>query len=326
MKKNFKTLLASTLAAVMVLGAVGVAPGLSASVRNHVIGEDFTIPVPTAPGTTVARNARAVVDVSNAREGYIMVSILDESIERVMVLIYGPPREEGAARVRYQYTISVRGEDEWAVLPLTEGNGDYHIIVGRVVEGGRIASLIQIPQLTVNMVNEFAPFLHPSYVVNFNENSDVVEKAAYLTRNSRTVLQSVRAIYNFVIENIEYDHDWADEVIAGRQGRHIVDIDAVLYNRRGVCSDYSALIAAMFRSIGIPTRVNEGWVDNVPGNTRPVFHAWIEIFIPGRGWVGVVEFDGNNWGLLDPTFSSTGGAAARRIITNTANYRFTHRF
>ena len=37
-----------------------------------------------------------------------------------------------------------------------------------------------------------------------------------------------------------------------------------------------------------------------------VYHAWISTYIKDKGWVnGIIEFDGNDWKLMDPTFAST---------------------
>ena len=81
------------------------------------------------------------------------------------------------------------------------------------------------------------------------------------------------------------------------------DIDAVLAEKKGICFDYAALMAAMLRSQGVPTKL-------VTGYTGSSYHAWISTYSEETGWVeGVIFFDGTTWKLMDPTFASSGGSS-----------------
>jgi transglutaminase-like putative cysteine protease len=54
----------------------------------------------------------------------------------------------------------------------------------------------------------------------------------------------------------------------------------------------------MLRALSIPARLNIGY----SGEVR---HAWVDVYIESIGWVEkAVEFKGNEWKLLDPTFSA----------------------
>ena len=60
-------------------------------------------------------------------------------------------------------------------------------------------------------------------------------------------------------------------------------------------------MAAMLRSQNIPCKL-------VVGFAGEVYHAWISVWSPGKGWVeGAIYFDGTDWQLMDPTFASTTG-------------------
>ena len=55
----------------------------------------------------------------------------------------------------------------------------------------------------------------------------------------------------------------------------------------------------MLRSQRMPTRLEVGYMGDV-------YHAWISIYTKETGWVnGIIEFDGKNWELMDPTFASS---------------------
>jgi transglutaminase-like putative cysteine protease len=91
-----------------------------------------------------------------------------------------------------------------------------------------------------------------------------------------------------------------------QQGMHagyVPDVDAVLASGKGICFDFAALMTAMLRSLGIPTRLVVGFVGDVK-------HAWIDVYSDTDGWINsIIHFDGNTWNLMDPTFSATGNKA-----------------
>ena len=56
----------------------------------------------------------------------------------------------------------------------------------------------------------------------------------------------------------------------------------------------------MLRSLGIPTKLTIGY-------SASVRHAWVDVYIESEGWIEhAVEFNGNEWRYMDPTFASTG--------------------
>ena len=89
-----------------------------------------------------------------------------------------------------------------------------------------------------------------------------------------------------------------------------------LYSKKGICFDYSAVMAAMLRSQGIPCKL-------VIGYAGKIYHAWIDVYIQGVGWVkNAIYFDGKNWTLMDPTFVSTGkgSSSIMKYVTTSSNY------
>lgn len=66
--------------------------------------------------------------------------------------------------------------------------------------------------------------------------------------------------------------------------------------RRGVCQDYAHLMIALCRSMGLPARYVSGYhfVGDLQGGSadfEQASHAWVEVHIPGTGWLG---FDPTN--------------------------------
>jgi transglutaminase-like putative cysteine protease len=72
-------------------------------------------------------------------------------------------------------------------------------------------------------------------------------------------------------------------------------IDEALERREGVCQDFSHIMIALVRRLGIPCRYVSGYLHHRPKDhvrsTESATHAWIDVFLPHLGWVG---FDPTN--------------------------------
>ncbi|MCL2366011.1 MAG: transglutaminase-like domain-containing protein [Oscillospiraceae bacterium] len=267
----------------------------------------FTIPIPSASGSQHNTNQRAAIDFSNSADGYVMARVTRNTSTQIRVTITGPDN------VLYQYRLN--GSGTWEVFPLSAGNGRYVISVLEQIEGTRFA-VLNTSTITVNLRDEFAPFLRPNQFVNFSKDSAVTKKAAELAGNITGVYARVEAIYNFVIKNITYDRTFAREVQNGMHSGYVPNVDTVLANKKGICFDYASLMTAMLRSLGIPTRL-------VIGYAGEQYHAWIDVFSEADGWINnIIHFDGRSWNLMDPTFAATGNQSAdvMRFIGDGKNY------
>ena len=142
-----------------------------------------------------------------------------------------------------------------------------------------------------------------------------MELAAELCETAASDLDCVSLIYNYLIENISYDYDKADQITSGALSTYIADIDGALNSGKGICLDYAALMTCMLRSQRIPTRMEVGYASSA-------YHAWISTYITDIGWVnGIVEFDGSSWSLMDPTFAaSSSEEELREFIGDGSNY------
>ncbi|WP_158749124.1 transglutaminase family protein [Acidobacterium sp. S8] len=72
-------------------------------------------------------------------------------------------------------------------------------------------------------------------------------------------------------------------------------IDEALESRAGVCQDFSHIMIALVRHLGIPCRYVSGYLYHRPTDhvrsTASATHAWVDAFLPRLGWVG---FDPTN--------------------------------
>lgn len=67
-------------------------------------------------------------------------------------------------------------------------------------------------------------------------------------------------------------------------------IDDALGDRAGVCQDFTHILLALLRPMGIPARYVSGYLAPGSGSdptAAVATHAWVEAFLPGVGWVGL---------------------------------------
>lgn len=258
--------------------------------------------IPTSPKIRVYSNNKVEVDASNSNDGYIAVTY-SGSNPKIKVQI---TRSGGTT-----YTYDLNARNTFEVFPFTEGNGSYTIKVYENVSGTSYAQAFS-QTIDVALKNEFSPFLYANQYVNFRADSQVVQLASQLVGGMTDELQIVDTVYNYVVNNLTYDYVKANTVQSG----YLPDPDKILAVKTGICFDYAAVMSAMLRSQGIPTKLVVGYTGNQ-------YHAWIDVYVKEVGWVAsAIYFDGQNWNLMDPTFASTGQSSQSVIsyITNPANY------
>ena len=84
--------------------------------------------------------------------------------------------------------------------------------------------------------------------------------------------EKAHAIYNWIIDNFEYDYDYSAFI-------QYFDIRKTLRTHKGVCYDFSNLFAALCRSQNIPCYV----VDGISYETG-VQHTWNRVYYNGSWW------------------------------------------
>lgn len=265
-----------------------------------------TVIYPTvASGEQVKENSNCVIDYSNAGDGYVMAKF-KKALGPTLKCVVTTGNQ--ALNDGYKYTLSL---NKFQVIPLTEGNANYHIYMLYEV-GGRYATELTLT-LNVKLSDQFGPYLRPNQFVNYNKNTKVVKKAASITKKCKTDLAKVKKVYNYVIKNYKYDKKLAASVKPG----YTPNLNKVYAKRKGICFDYAAVMTAMLRSQGVPTKLVVGYTGNA-------YHAWINVYSKKKGRISkMIYFNGRNWKLMDPTFASTSKSSKSimKYIGNGKNYK-----
>lgn len=258
-----------------------------------------TLNAPSAPGTTTQGNDVVTIDTSNSGEGYFYTTYTGSN-PKVKLQLTGPDS------VTYTYNI----KNGNTCLPLSAGDGSYTIAVYENISDNQYSTAYS-GSFSVTLSNSFGPYLYPNQYVNFSASSNAVKLANDIATKSNSDIETVCSVYHYVTDNIVYDKDEAATVAYD----YLPDVDEVLQTEKGICFDYAALMAAMLRSQGIPTRLHVGYAGDA-------YHAWINVYIEDVGWIDhIIEFDGRDWSLMDPTFAANKDSkATQEFIGDGNNY------
>ena len=114
-------------------------------------------------------------------------------------------------------------------------------------------------------------------------------KAASMVAGRRSPYEKARAIYDYIIANIQdMEHP---EMPA--ESSH-VDVAATLKSQRGTAVDMAATFVALCRAAGIPARNVVGF--KLPQRVRQGVlsgqHGWAEFWVEGTGWIPVDPAEG----------------------------------
>lgn len=315
MRKRLRMVVATAGLAVTVMTGCASAENAPAGTTETVVVsiEESEVPLyakpagslvrtPQASGSSVHENGKVTLDVSNTDQGYCMIKY-NGSVGRIKVQI---------TKGSVVYTYDLNARDSYETFPLSEGDGTYSIKVFENISANQYSQAFS-QDVNATMANAFIPFLYPNQYVNFSAESAAVQTGAQVAAGAADQIGVVTAVYNYVVDNLNYDTAKASSVASG----YLPNVDQVLASKSGICFDYAALMTAMLRSQDIPTKLVVGYTGNV-------YHAWINVYIENQGWIdNFIYFDGQNWKLMDPTFASTGkqSDAVKQYIGDGSNYQ-----
>jgi hypothetical protein len=119
---------------------------------------------------------------------------------------------------------------------------------------------------------------------------DYIKQEANLLKEDReTLLDIVRANYEYINEKLEYDQEKATS-----ENTRIGAKEALM-GGPSVCMEYADVMISLLRTQGIPSRAAIGYANlrETSPSTEQIRHQWVQIWVPDYGWLSV-----------DPTFES----------------------
>lgn len=136
---------------------------------------------------------------------------------------------------------------------------------------------------TVTRSSELSLYLQDEEYIACS-NPTMISLAQSLTAGAASDYEKAQLIFDYVNTAMTYDES---DVYAGQGSL------SALFNLRGVCTDFSALMVALLRAAKIPARIVGGYLfkelseieDFQIFSGTNLAHAWVEFYQEGFGWV-----------------------------------------
>lgn len=260
------------------------------------------VPMPSSPGTQIAKAANGSVDYSNAKYGYISAC-------------YTGDRGKCKLRIEangetYDHDLDPNGKTEY--YPLSMGSGTYKVTLFERIEGTTYSVVLR-QEFRADIENSLSPFMYPNRYVSYSKGTASTYKAAEVCAGKSGTIEKISAIFVWITDNISYDYELQATVKSG----YVPNPDTTIAKKKGICFDYASLMAAMLRSQGIPSRLVIGYA------SPDIYHAWNEVYTKETGWITPkLLLKNNGYNLMDATFYA-GTSDKKKIsdyISNTGNY------
>ncbi|MDR2903132.1 MAG: transglutaminase-like domain-containing protein [Clostridiales bacterium] len=222
-------------------------------------------------------------DVSNTAKGLLYVTYDGALAKKIKLTI----NLKGSNNT-YDYDVKTNAKFS---VPLQLGNGEYTVRLLENITGTSYRVLDQKTfAVTVQVPNDM--FLSASPIVNFTADMTAIKEYEKIVSGDESARTSV--VYERVVNDYTYDDDKAAAITAGKIVGYTPVIDDIYMAKKGICYDYSAMMAGVLRDQGVPTKLVMGFSSEIKG-----YHAWNEIFIGGK------------WVVVDTTYDSAYANAGR---------------
>ncbi len=129
-------------------------------------------------------------------------------------------------------------------------------------------------------------FLYPgdmdSFLSNYTHTSftgfflPIITNQKLLTLNEP--LQTVTNLIGFIASNFSYERKEKDIEY---------DAEKIFSANSGSCKELSIMLIEMLRTVGLAARFVSGYAYSSILGEGHELHAWVEVFFPGAGWIGI---------------------------------------
>lgn len=131
----------------------------------------------------------------------------------------------------------------------------------------------------VGSLNDIPADIKDKYLVDdekYQINSDIIQQTVHnVIGNEKNPYNILRKLHQYLIGHLYYNMDGAWDTAP-----------TVIKNGHGSCSEYTFVFVSLCRAAGLPARyVGSVWNKGVEAYTDEVYHRWVEVYLPGYGWV-----------------------------------------
>lgn len=228
----------------------------------------FMLLMPSA-AYAVGQQAPFQIDSSDSSRGIVSVQYEGqrESDKKIKVMV-----EKDSSK--YYYTLSSAKQAE--SFPLQLGSGTYQVAVLENTSGNSYRPVLS-SSIQARLTDEKETFLQSVQAIEWDDSMAAIKKAGELTKDLDSDTEKIKAIYEYVVQNVSYDYSKIENMPVD----YLPDVEATYNSGKGICYDFASLLAAMLRSAGVPAKLVKGYSQNAIG-----YHAWNEVYVNNK-WVVV---------------------------------------
>ena len=242
-------------------------------------------------GITDVMYAESKIDTTASDNGVVSISYNSNSGKKIKVMI-----QKGSTK----YTYNLKPDGKTEKFPLQMGDGEYKISILENTSGTKY-SYIDSKTVSVKLKNQNIVFLNSIQNIKWENSYNAIKKGKELSDKISEHDKKLSTLYSYITKTVTYDYDKIPYLTTD----YNPNIEQTYKDKKGICYDYSSLLAGMQRSQGLPTKLVKGYAKGVDG-----YHAWNEVLINGK------------WVVVDSTFDAAmwGGKSTQNMIKDSKDY------
>ena len=245
----------------------------------------------------------------NTQDAYILQPATDNSFD-LRGLTRVPTRQPHIIRYRvlmepigtnvfFLAPVALQLAGSYKAISINESSAVFNAYSERAITDYRaISDVSQPPAGSVRIASGEVPIQADRYLQLPNVNPQVMQLASQVTASAPTSFDKATALEHFLLTNYGYSlQQPAHPARSRRDAAHPNAWDDPLAyflfeRKQGHCEYFASAMAVMLRTIGIPSRVVNGFRG---GEFNPVTgsyiirardaHSWVEAYFPGQGWI-----------------------------------------
>jgi transglutaminase-like putative cysteine protease len=151
----------------------------------------------------------------------------------------------------------------------------------------RVNHSLKIPEIDATSVEDIQAekeksilLLRLCYIDDIEKQNEIVAILKEVNIENKSIIEIAQQCNAYVFENFTYTKGITNIETT---------VDEILTLKKGVCQDFAHILLQLLRTAGIPSRYVSGYVCPNESGLRGegATHAWVEIFTPKQGWLGL---------------------------------------
>lgn len=156
--------------------------------------------------------------------------------------------------------------------PLQMGLGNYKVqILEKESENNYF--LIKSMDIVNNAIDADSAFLESTQSISWENEKSIKNLSDKIINKKDTDIKKLESLRTHILNNYKYDFDKSKTITS----KYVPELKQIVELKKGICYDFSVLVAAVLRSEGIKTKLVFGYNDNIKD-----YHAWNEVYIAGK--------------------------------------------